>query len=82
DRSVTTAIENIAASCRHVLYLEIPTTSDFESVVDVTATDMQVHHRTGEWYRRRLDKHFVQAGAGLWVRRGGSVVLYELERTT
>lgn len=82
DRSVTTAIENIAAACRHVLYLEIPTTSDFESVVDVTATDMQVHQRTGAWYRRRLDKHFVQAGAGLWVRRGGSVVLYELERTT
>lgn len=78
--SVEAAIENIAAACRHVLYLEIPTTADFATIVDVDATDMQVHHRTGAWYRKRLEPHFVQAGAGLWVRKGGGVVLYELER--
>ena len=57
------------------------TTADFASVVDPDATDMDVHHRTGEWYRRRLNEHFTQAGAGLWVRKGGGVALYELERS-
>ncbi|MFM8564497.1 MAG: class I SAM-dependent methyltransferase [Acidimicrobiia bacterium] len=79
DGAASAAIDNIAAACRHVLYLEIPTTSDFASVVDTEATDMNVHHRTGPWYRRRLEAHFTQAGAGLWVRKGGGVVLYELE---
>ncbi len=81
DRSATAAIDNIAAACKHVLYLEVPTSSDFRTVVDKEATDMEVHHRTGLWYRRRLEKHFIQAGAGIWVRRGGGVLLYELERT-
>jgi SAM-dependent methyltransferase len=78
--STTAAIANIAAACRHVLYLEVPTALDFRTIVDPDATDMDVHHRSGAWYRERLDEHFVQAGAGLWVRRGGGVLLYELER--
>jgi hypothetical protein len=40
-----------------------------------------VHARTGEWYRSRLGRHFVQAGAGMWVAKTGGVALYELERT-
>lgn len=81
DRSVSQAIENIATACRHLLYLEVPTSSDFRSVVDPSATDMDVHHRSGDWYRQRLDRHFVQAGAGLWVRNTSGVLLYELERS-
>jgi hypothetical protein len=42
---------------------------------------MEVHQRPGDWYRELLDPHFVQAGSGLWVRRGGNVLLYELEGT-
>lgn len=81
DAAATRAIENIAAACRHVLYLEVPTTTDFRTIVDRDATDMNVHHRSADWYRRRLGQHFEQAGAGLWVRRGGGVLLYELERS-
>lgn len=81
DAAASRAIDNLAAACRHVLYLEVPTTVDFRTIVDRTATDMDVHQRSGDWYRRRLTKHFVQAGAGLWVRRGGGVLLYELERS-
>ena len=33
-----------------------------------------------EWYRQRLSRGFTQAGAGLWVRKGSTVVLHELER--
>lgn len=79
DQSVEVAIKNIAVAAKHVLYLEIPTARDFRTVIDADATDMDVHRREGDWYRSLLDPYFVQAGAGLWVRRGGNVLLYELE---
>lgn len=72
------AIEHIAQATRHVLYLEVPTTGDFATVVDSSATDMDVHSRSGDWYRQRLSRSFDQAGAGMWIRHG-SVILYELE---
>ena len=75
------AIENLAAATRHVLYLEVPTSDDLNHSVDTTSTDLDVHARSGSWYRKRLLPHFEQAGAGLWVKRDGDVVLYELERS-
>jgi len=81
DKAVESAVKNIAAATRHVLYLEIPTLLDFHTIVDASSTDMEVHQRPGDWYRELLDPYFVQAGAGLWVRRGGNVLLYELEGT-
>lgn len=73
------AIDNLAAATRHVLYLEVPTTDDLAHSVDTKSTDLDVHARSGAWYRKRLLAHFDQAGAGLWVKRDGDVVLYELE---
>jgi len=80
DNAATrSAIANLAAGCRHFLYLEIPTTSDFDEVVDPEATDMTVHRRSGTWYRRELDKFFRQIGGGLWLSRDSAVPMYELE---
>ena len=73
------AITNIAAGCRHFLYLEIPTTADFDDVVDPAATDMTVHRRSGAWYRRELGAFFRQVGGGLWLSRESPVPMYELE---
>lgn len=78
DDQARAAIDNIAHGTRHVLYLEVPTSHDFATIVDSSATDMDVHRRSGAWYREQLSRLFVQAGAGLWVRHG-SVILYELE---
>ena len=39
---------------------------------------MEVYHRTGDWYRAHLERHFRQVGAGLWIPHGG-VPMYELE---
>jgi trans-aconitate methyltransferase len=78
--SASRAIENLAAAARHALYLEAPTTDDLRHVVDRDATDLEVHARSGQWYRTRLTKHFMQAGAGLWLVRDSGVALYELER--
>ena len=81
DTDAESAIENLAHACRHVMYLEVPTRADYRTIVDPSATDMDVHQRTGDWYRTRLERHFIQAGAGLWARKGGHVLLCELERT-
>lgn len=78
DRRAEQAMIHLAQATRHVLYLEVPTSHDFATVVDSSATDMDVHKRPGDWYRDRLSQGFTQAGAGLWIRHG-SVILYELE---
>jgi SAM-dependent methyltransferase len=73
------AINNLAAGARHFMYLEIPTSSDFDDIVDTDVTDMSVHRRSGTWYRRELDRHFRQVGGGLWLSRSSNVLMYELE---
>ena len=79
DRQAASAIRNLASATREVLFLEVPTLADIESVLDSGATDFEFHARPQEWYRRRLERHFIQAGAGMWIRKGGRVLLYELE---
>lgn len=78
NRAATAAIENLAAGSRHLLYLEAPTSFDLQNLVDESATDMDVHRRSAQWYKTRLRRHFQQVGAGLWIRTG-STVMYELE---
>lgn len=78
DAGAERAIGHIADATRHVLYLEVPTSKDFATVVDSSATDMDVYRRSGDWYRSRLSRWFTPAGAGMWIRHG-SVILYELE---
>ncbi len=82
DPDCAAAIVNLAAATGSVLYLEVPTVADRATVLDTDATDLDVHWRTGAWYRRRLGRWFRPAGAGLWVRRGAGVLLYELEAPT
>jgi SAM-dependent methyltransferase len=79
DAGAARAIENLGRMCRGVLYLEAITRRDLAAVVDRDATDTAVHARTGAWYRRRLARHFVQIGGGLWASRQGGLALYELE---
>lgn len=81
DAVARRAIANLAAATRNVLYFEVPTARDLEESVDADETDFRIHVRSGEWYARKLDRHFVRAGAGVWVRRGSNVILYELERS-
>lgn len=78
DDAVAAAVEHLADATEYVLYLEAPTTADLAHVVDPERTDMEVHHRSGEWYRELLGQWFQQVGAGLWVKRG-AVPMFELE---
>lgn len=74
------AIENLAVATKRVMYLEVPTLSDLKYVVDRQSTDFDIYGRSGEWYRKRLIKHFVHAGAGLWIAKTSDIALYEFER--
>jgi hypothetical protein len=78
--SCATAIGNLAAATRGALFLEVPTTSDRDDVIDPAFTDLDVYWRSGEWYRRRLRPYFVTVGCGMFVARSERSRFYELER--
>ncbi len=78
DEAVASAVNHLAAATGELLYLELPTKRDLRTIVDPQGTDLEVHHRTGAWYRSLLEPHFRQVGGGMWVPRGG-VPMYELE---
>lgn len=79
DAPAAAAIENLAAACRGLLYLEAVTRHDLQEVVDAARTDTAIHAREGAWYRKRLAPHFRQVGAGLWASRAAGLAFYELE---
>jgi SAM-dependent methyltransferase len=73
------AVGNLAAATKSLLYLEIPTAWDRDNVINPEATDMNVHWRSGAYYRRVLGGEFRQLGAGLWLRNTSPIPLFELE---
>lgn len=81
DTSASRALRNLTVATRNFLYFDALTAHDSKHTVDRQFTDLDAHLRTGEWYRRRLSRGFLQVGAGLWVRKGGNVVIHELERS-
>ena len=65
--------------CSGELYLEALTELDWRENCDRARTDGNVHLRTGTWYRKRLRKHFLDCGGGLFCSRAAGVSLFELE---
>jgi trans-aconitate methyltransferase len=82
DRGAARAIEALGAACRGLLWLEVPTRADRAGAIDHEAPDLDVHWRTGAWYRTRLGRHFNQIGGGLWRSSESSSVFFELELPT
>jgi hypothetical protein len=81
DGAAKSAIKNLAKATKHVLFFEVPTKSDLRHNVDRDVTDFEIYARSGFWYRNELKKYFRQAGAGLWIAKKSTIVLYELEGT-
>jgi SAM-dependent methyltransferase len=80
-RDVERAIEVMARACRGALYFDVPTRDDIEDgLLDLRRTDRRIHVRSALWYRRRLRKHFVSAGGGVFLPRDSRTVLLALER--
>lgn len=79
DRGAARAMQNLARWTSGALYLEALTQKDWRERCDRTRTDGDVHLRTGAWYRRRLDRHFLAGGGGVFVSKRAGVTLFELE---
>jgi trans-aconitate methyltransferase len=82
DAQASSAIGTLGDACRGLMWLEVPTVDDREHSIDPSATDLDVHWRTGRWYRTRLSRGFTEVGAGLWLSNDSPAVLFELERVT
>lgn len=79
-REAAAALRNLGRLCRGVLHFGVLTTEDWELYCDRTNTDRHVHIRPGAWYRRRLAPDFINAGSGMFVRRGAPIHLWELDQ--
>jgi ubiquinone/menaquinone biosynthesis C-methylase UbiE len=73
------AINNLAKLTHTALYLSVLTEEDL-AICDQQRTDMRQTVRTHAWYRKRLDKHFVGVGGGLFLRNPLEVPMWRLER--
>ncbi|HEY7628085.1 MAG TPA: class I SAM-dependent methyltransferase [Ilumatobacteraceae bacterium] len=80
DAAATRAIETLAEACRGLLVLEVPTAGDRNGIIDPASTDLDVHWRTGRWYRTRLARGFTEIGGGMWLSNASTAVFLELER--
>jgi len=79
-REAAAALRNLAELCAGVLHFGVLTREDWELYCDRTNTDRDVHIRPADWYRRRLARDFINAGSGMFVRRGAPVHLWELDQ--
>jgi SAM-dependent methyltransferase len=78
DRDCARALDNLARLCRGALFVGILTAEDW-SRCDRSRTDRDVHLRPARWYRRRLGRHFLAIGGGLYLRRPPDVTVWALE---
>jgi hypothetical protein len=80
DDACEAAIENLGRLCRRFLYLEVLTTGDAREVCAPEGTDFEVCIRDASWYARRLRRHFVNLGGGLYATPAMRQHYYELWR--
>ena len=79
-RPAAAALRNLAHLCHGVLHFGALTREDWELYCDKRRTDRNVNVRPADWYRRRLEHSFINAGSGMFVRRGAPLHLWELEQ--
>jgi trans-aconitate methyltransferase len=80
DRDAARAVANLAKLSRAAIYVSALTREDWRANCDQTLTDRAVHLRSGDWYRRRLRRHFNYLGFGVWLRKDVAAILWDLER--
>jgi len=80
DRDAVRAMANLGRLTRGALYFHAPTKEDWRGNADLLCSDGDIHLREADWYRTRLERHFVHAGFGLHVRGNVPFAQWELER--
>ena len=63
-----------------MLHFGALTHEDWELYCDKRRTDRNVQIRPADWYRKRLAVSFINAGTGMFVRRGAPIHLWELDQ--
>ena len=79
DKDASLALANFGRLSQGVLFFGALTLRDWRETADRDRTDPEVWMRSADWYRRRLRRHFIEIGAGFWVRRHSGLVIWELE---
>jgi trans-aconitate methyltransferase len=79
DREASRAIANFAQLTQAAVYVSALTLEDWRHNCDRTRTDRAVHLRSAAWYRRRLQRNFRYLGFGVWIAKGVTTILWELE---
>jgi chemotaxis methyl-accepting protein methylase len=82
DREAARAIVNFNRLTCAALYVSALTHEDWRDNCDRSKTDRAVHLRPGAWYRRRLRRHFTYLGFGVWLRKGVTAILWDMERAS
>jgi SAM-dependent methyltransferase len=80
DKQAARALANMASLSRSALYVSALTEEDWRENCDRSLTDRSVHLRPGDWYRRRLQRHFRYVGFGVWLRKNVTAILWDLEK--
>jgi len=80
DRDASRALANLARLSRAAVYVSALTREDWRDNCDRSKTDRDVHLRPGDWYRRRLRRHFRYLGFGVWLRRNIGAIMWDMER--
>lgn len=73
------ALQNLATLCRGLLYFSVLTREDWQNNCDQSRTDPDVHLRNASWYRARLRRDFRHVGAGVYLARTATAVLFALD---
>jgi len=73
------AIDNLAELSRGAVCLGILTADDAD-LYDRGRTDARQQLRPAAWYRRRLNRHFLNVGGGIYLKRDVDVVVWTLDR--
>jgi SAM-dependent methyltransferase len=79
-REAAAALRNLARLCVGLLHFGALTREDWDLYCDKRRTDRQVQIRPAHWYRKRLAVSFINAGSGMFVRRGAPIHLWELDQ--
>jgi 2-polyprenyl-3-methyl-5-hydroxy-6-metoxy-1,4-benzoquinol methylase len=80
SRPAAAGLRNLAQLCAGVLHFGALTQEDWDLYCDKRRTDRNVHIRPADWYRKRLARAFINAGSGMFVRRGAPLHLWELDQ--
>jgi 2-polyprenyl-3-methyl-5-hydroxy-6-metoxy-1,4-benzoquinol methylase len=79
DRNCARAIDNLARVCRGAACIGVITADDADRF-DPKRTDLEQRLRPAAWYRRRLDRHFISVGGGIYLKRPVDVTVWALEQ--